>query len=149
MIESLAEMATRDEGVVNALTRLKNGKIEDAVAEFAENFCFNDRGLGLEFTDRVQLREFFQKERELYPGSSFRTKKTFVAEDHVIAEWLLEYTLKEPFYGNTLRDVPVSLHGVSVVRTSKGKITGWTDYYDGLIARRTALTSCFTDWVEL
>jgi ketosteroid isomerase-like protein len=148
MIEALTELASRDEDVLNALTRLKNGKVEDAVADLAENLRFNHLGVGLEFTDRERLREFFEKERELYPGFSFRTKKTLVAEDHVIAEWLLEYTIKGPFYGNTLRDVPVSLHGVSVIRTSKGKITEWSDYYDGLTSRRTALTSCFTDWIE-
>ena len=148
MIEALTEVAARDEDVLNALTRLKNGKVEDAVADFAENFRFNDLGVGLEFTDRERLREFFEKEHELYPGSSFLTKKTLIDGDHVIAEWLLEYTIKEPFYGNTLRDVPVSLHGVSVIRISKGKITEWSDYYDGLTSRRTALTSCFTDWIE-
>jgi hypothetical protein len=72
MIKTLTEMTTRDEVVQRALTRLKNGKIEDAVDEFAENFCFNDRGIALEFTDRERLREFFQKERELYPDSSFQ-----------------------------------------------------------------------------
>lgn len=140
-------MAAGDE-VLSALTRLKNGRIEDAVADFAENFSFNDRGLGLEFTDRERLREFFLKERELYPSSSFQITKILVAEDHVIAEWLLNYSIKEPFYGNTLRDVPVSLRGVSVVRTRHGKITEWSDYYDGLISRRTALASHFTDWIE-
>lgn len=148
MNEAVIEMSTRDEGVVSALTHLKNGKIEDAVAYFAENFFFNDRGLGLEFTDRERLREFFAKGRELYPASSFRTKKTLVAEDHVIVEWLLEYTIKEPFYGNTSRDVPVSLHGVSVIRTGKGKIIEWSDYYDGLVSQRTALKAHFTDWIE-
>jgi ketosteroid isomerase-like protein len=146
MNEALIEVAARD--VLSVLTHLGNGNIEDAVADFAETFCFNDRGLGLEFTEREQLREFFQKERELYPGSSFQTKKIHVTEDHVIAEWLLEYTVREPFYGNVLRDVPVSLEGVSVVQARKGKITEWSDYYDGLTSRRTALASCFTEWIE-
>ena len=43
MKEGSIELAAGDE-VLIALTRLKNGKIEDAVADFAENFCFNDRG---------------------------------------------------------------------------------------------------------
>lgn len=148
MKEALIEMASCDEGALSTLTRLTNGKIEQAVADFAKNFRFNDMGLGLEFTDRDRLRNFFQKERELYPDFSFQTKNIFVAEDHVIAEWLLVYTIKELFYGNVLRDVPVSLQGVSVIRTSKGKITEWSDYYDGRTARRTALTSCFTEWIE-
>jgi steroid delta-isomerase-like uncharacterized protein len=145
---SVLEMAACDQSVLNALTHLKSGNCEDAIAEFAEEFCFNDRALGLEFTDKQRLREFFQKERELYPDSSFQVKKCLGSEDHLIAEWLLEYTLKEPFFGNLMRDVPVSVQGVSVVRTSKGKITEWSDYYDGLISRRTALTSYFTDWIE-
>jgi len=147
MKESLIELLAGDE-VLSALTRLKNGKIEDVAADFAENFCFNDRGLGLEFTDKERLLEFFRKERQLYPSSSFQINKILIAEDHVIAEWLLKYSIKEPFYGNTVRDVPVLLRGVSVVRTKRGKITEWSDYYDGLISRRTALTSYFTDWIE-
>ena len=148
MNEGLIEVAPRDEGVLSALTRLKNGKSEDAVADFAERFCFNDKGLGLEFTDRERLREFFQKERELYPDSSFQTEKVLVGDDHVVAEWLLKYTIKEPFYGNVLRDVPVCLQGVSVIRTRNGKIVEWSDYYDGLTSRRTGLASHFTDWIE-
>jgi hypothetical protein len=147
MKESLIELLAGDE-VLSALTRLKNGKIEDVAADFAENFCFNDRGLGLEFTDKERLLEFFRKERQLYPSSSFQINKILIAEDHVIAEWLLKYSIKEPFYGNTLRDVSVLLRGVSVVRTKRGKITEWSDYYDGLISRRTALASYFTDWIE-
>ena len=131
MIEALSEMAARNGDVLRALTRLKNGEIEDVIADFAEEFCFNDRGLGLVFNDRERLREFLQKERALYPDSSFQVKNILVAEDHVIAEWLLEYTIKEPFYGNTLRDVPVSLQGISIIRISKSNITEWFDYYDG------------------
>lgn len=69
-----------------ALSHLRNGNIEDALAEFAEEFCFTDRALGLEFTDRERLRKFLLKERELYSGSSFHVKKSVVTEDHVIAE---------------------------------------------------------------
>ena len=38
--------------------------------------------------------------------------------------------------------------GASVVRTENGRITSWSDYYDGLISRRTALASYFIEWVE-
>jgi ketosteroid isomerase-like protein len=145
---ALIGVSTEDGTTLSVLTHLRNGNAEDAVADFAENFCFSDRGLGLEFTDRERLLEFFEKERQLYPGSSFRIKRTFVAGDHVIAEWLLEYTIKEPIYCNAFNDVPVSLHGVSVIRMRRGKIIEWSDYYDGLTARRAALTSCFTEWIE-
>jgi ketosteroid isomerase-like protein len=35
-----------------------------------------------------------------------------------------------------------------VVRMRDGKVTEWSDYYDGLASRRTALASYFTDWIE-
>jgi ketosteroid isomerase-like protein len=72
----------------------------------------------------------------------------FVSGDHAIIEWTLQTTVTEPFYGGLARKVPVSLHGASIVRTENGKITSWSDYYDGLVSRRTALTSYFTEWVE-
>ncbi len=50
-------------------SHLKNGKIEAAVACFADEFRFNDRGIGLEFKDKERLAEFFQKTREFYPDS--------------------------------------------------------------------------------
>jgi ketosteroid isomerase-like protein len=133
MNEAVIVAARYEENVLSALRHLRNENIEDALAEFAEEFCFTDRALGLEFTDRERLRKFLLKERELYSGSSFHVKKSVVNEDHVIAEWLLQYTVKEPFDGNFSREVPVSVEGVSVVRTREGKVVEWSDYYDGLI----------------
>jgi hypothetical protein len=49
--------------VLTAPTYLKNGKIGDAIACFAEEFRFKDHGLGLEFKDKERLTEFFQKTR--------------------------------------------------------------------------------------
>jgi len=138
MNDVLIEMQSGGQGVLSALRHLKNGKIVDALAKFAENFCFTDRALGLEFTDKEQLRQFLQKERELYPKSSLQVKKSLVARDLVIAEWLLESTVREPFCGEISRDMLVSVQGVSIVRTQKGKITEWSDYYDGLISCRTS-----------
>src|SRR5258708_4672426 len=54
----------------------------------------------------------------------------------------------EPFYGGLSRKVPVSLHGASIVRIDHGKIIDWSDYYDGLTSRRTALASYFTESVD-
>jgi steroid delta-isomerase-like uncharacterized protein len=135
--------------VLTALTYLKNGKIGDAIACFAEEFGFKDHGLGLEFKDKERLTEFFQKTRELYPDSLLLTDTIFVSGDDVITEWTLQATLTEPFYGDLSRKVRVSVQGASIVRTDNGKITDWADYYDGLVSRRTALASYFTDWVEL
>ena len=86
------------EGVVlTALTRLENGKIEAAVACFADEFTFNDHGIGLEFKDKERLAEFFHKTRELYPDSFLQTDVIFVSGDRVIAEWTLQFTLTETF----------------------------------------------------
>jgi len=138
------------EGVVlTALTHLENGKIEAAVACFADEFTFNDHGLGLEFKDKKRLAEFFHKTRELYPDSFLQTDAIFVSGDRVITEWTLQFTLTEPFYGPHSRKLRASLRGASIVRTANGKITNWADYYDGLTSRRTALASYFTEWVEL
>ena len=135
--------------VLTALTYLKNGKIGDAIACFAEEFTFKDHGMGLEFKDKERLSEFFQKTQELYPDSLLLTDTIFVSGDDVITEWTLQATLTEPFYGGLSRKVPVTVHGASIVRTDNGKIADWADYYDGLVSRRTALASYFTDWVEL
>jgi hypothetical protein len=63
----------------------------------------------------------------------------------VIIEWTLQATSTEPFYGGLSRKVRVSVQGVSVLGTHDD----WSDYYDGLACRRTALASHFTEWVEL
>jgi SnoaL-like polyketide cyclase len=148
----MSEIAIGEEalepGVLTVLTHLKNGKIGDAIACFAEEFRFKDHGMGLEFKDKERLTEFFQKTRELYPDSSLLTDTIFVSGDHVIIEWTLQATLTEPFYGGLSQKVRVSVQGASIVRTGNGKIIDWADYYDGLASRRAALASYFTEWVE-
>lgn len=142
--------AVASEGVVlTVLLYLKEGKIEKALASFAEEFRFKDHGIGLEFTDTKRLAEFFEKTRELYPDAALQTDAIFATDDHLITEWTLQATLTEPFWGGLKRNVKVSLHGASIVRIDNGKITDWADYYDGLTSRRTALASHFTEWVEL
>jgi steroid delta-isomerase-like uncharacterized protein len=142
-------VAALEEAALTVLTHLNNGEIDDAIARFAEEFTFKDHGIGLEFKDKERLAEFFQKAQELYPDSLRQTHTTFASGDHVITEWTLKATLTEPFYGGLSRQVPVSVHGASIVRTNNGKITDWADYYDGLTSRRTALASYFTEWVGL
>jgi len=149
MSEIAIENGESESVVLAALTYLKNGKIGDAIACFAEEFTFKDHGMGLEFKDKERLSEFFQKTQELYPDSLLLTDTIFVSGDDVITEWTLQATLTEPFYGGLSRKVPVTVHGASIVRTDNGKIADWADYYDGLVSRRTALASYFTDWVEL
>ena len=138
------------EGVVlRVLANLKDGRIEDALVGFAEEFRFKDHGIGLEFKDKQRLAEFFYKTRELYPDSVLHTDTIFHADNCVITEWTLRFTLTEPFYGGLKRTVQVFVHGASIVRIENGKITDWADYYDGLTSRRTALASFFTEWIEL
>jgi hypothetical protein len=103
----------------------------------------------LEFTNRERLAEFFQKTRELYPDSSLRTDSVLVSGDYVITQWVRDTVLTEPFFGGVSRKVPISLHGASIVRIEDGKIEEWSDYYDGLKSRRTALAAHFVEWVEL
>ena len=141
-------MVAAEEVVLSVMTHLKNGNIEDALAGFAEEFQFKDHGIGLEFTEKERLAEFLHKTRELYPDSFLQTDTIFVSGDDVITEWTLQATWPEPFYGQLSREVRVSLRGASIVRTDKGMITDWSDYYDGLMSRRTALASYFTEWVE-
>jgi len=135
--------------VVSAvLRRLNQEQIEDAVACFTTDFQYKDHGIGLEFRDKERLTEFFRKTRELYPDYLLHADQTFVSGEHVITQWTLQVTIIEPFYPGLTRRIPISIAGVSIVRTDNGTIADWADYYDGLTSRRTALAAAFTEWVE-
>jgi steroid delta-isomerase-like uncharacterized protein len=138
------------EGVVlTVLSQLNNGKIEEALAGFAEEFQFKDHGIGLEFKDKNRLAEFLHETRELYPDSFLQTNTIFVSGNRVVTEWTLRFTLTEPFYGGLKRNLKVSIQGVSIVQIENGNIVEWADYYDGLTSRRTALGAHFEERVEL
>ena len=115
----------------------------------ADEFTFNDHGIGLEFKDKERLAEFFRIDPRSLPRLFPAGDAIFVSGDRVITEWTLQFTLTEPFCGSHSRKLRVSLRGASIVRTANGKITNWAEYYDGLTSRRTALASYFTEWVEL
>jgi steroid delta-isomerase-like uncharacterized protein len=149
MSEIAIEMAASEQVVLPVLTRLNHGNINDAITCFADEFTFKDRGIGLEFKNKGRLAEFFQKTREYFPDSSLQADSILVSFDRVVSEWTLHTNVTEPFYGALSRRVQILLHGVSVVRTKDGEITEWSDYYDGLTSRRTALAAHFTDWGEL
>jgi SnoaL-like polyketide cyclase len=134
--------------VSTVLAHLNHGQIEDAVAAFASDFRFKDNGIGLDFAEKEQLTEFFRKARELYPDYFVRTDGKLVSGDDVIIQWTLQFTITEPFYGGLTRSLPMSISGVSIVRTTAGKIADWEDYYDGLTSRRTALGAHFMEWIE-
>jgi len=144
------EVATpaSDRLVLAVISHLNEDSIEDAVAPFADQFSFKDHGIGLEFNTKDRLAEYFQKARDLYPDMLMQIDRLFASGDHALTEWTLQATLLEPFFGNSKRRVSISLHGASVVRIENGRIMSWSDYYDGLVSRRTALASYFTEWVE-
>ena len=68
-IETPAGVAAAEEVVLTAMTNLNNGGIRETIASFAEEFSFKDHGLGLDFTDKARLAEFFEKTREFYRAS--------------------------------------------------------------------------------
>lgn len=67
MVEMLIGMPTLEGLLFTILERLTQGNIDDAIAAFAEEFSFKDHGIGLEFTDKERLAEFFQRARDLLP----------------------------------------------------------------------------------
>ena len=146
--EIFAVITPSEEVVMTAVTNLNSGRINEAIANFAEEFRFKDHGIDLDFNDKERLAEFFQKTREFYPDSFMQTDTIFVSGDRVVVEWTFRATLIEPYLGGLSRTVPISLQGVSIVRTDNGKITEWVDYYDGLTSRRTRLASYFSEWIE-
>jgi steroid delta-isomerase-like uncharacterized protein len=150
MVETFVGIEVLEGVVLTVLGHLRNGKIEDAVARFAEEFSFKDHGVDLEFKNKERLAEFFRKVRELYPDSLLQIDAIFVSGDRVITEWTLQANVTEPcYYAGVSPTFPVSVHGVSIVLIDNGKVADWSDYYDKPTARRAALASCFTEWVEL
>jgi len=146
MVEMLVEMEALEGVVLTVLERLRNGKIEDAIACFAEEFSFKDHGVDLEFRNKERLAEFFRKARELYPDSLLQTDAIFVSGDRVITEWTLQANVTEPgYYTGVSLMFPVSVHGVSIVHIDNEKVVDWSDYYDKLTSRRAALASYFTE----
>lgn len=123
-------MAAAEGVALTVLKHLRNGEIHGAIACFAEEFTFKDQGIGLEFKDKKYLSEFFWKTRELSPDYSWETDAIFVSGNCVTIEWTLQTPLTEPFYGGLSRTLPISLHGVSIVRTENEKLAYWADYYD-------------------
>ena len=148
MNEVTVQTATPDKVMDAVISQLNEGHVEDATASFADEFRFKDHGIGLEFTDKGRLTEFFQKARELYPDYVQRLGRTLVSGEYVITQWTLQVTTRERFYGGLTTSIPIALAGVSIVRIREDKIADWADYYDGLTSRRTALGAHFTEQIE-
>ncbi|HEX3628012.1 MAG TPA: nuclear transport factor 2 family protein [Verrucomicrobiae bacterium] len=130
------------------VTALNEGKVCEAVDQFADQFKFTDHALGLEFVEKQRLNEFFRKSHELFPGAEVVVEEIFECEDTFIFTWKLKAQQREPFFGGLSRLVPISLPGASVLRVYDEKIIQWSDYYDQLESRRTGLAAFFHEWIE-
>ena len=144
-----AEATTSDRILQIALAAWRLGNFVEVVDQFDDQFTFTDHALGLEFKDKGRLTEFLAKIRERFPDSERRDNTLFSSGNRVITEWTLTATKTEPFLGGTLRKVPVSVQGISVVQVTNGKISEWSDYYDQLTSRRYGVAALFTEWIEL
>jgi hypothetical protein len=127
------------------LVSLSEGKIEEVVGAFDEDFTYTDHPLGLEFKDKGQLMTFLQKSREVFPDTIIEVVSAFESVERAVAEWRL--TAKPGVrYGSRHPQLPVSVHGVSIVQVKGERIIGWSDYYDPLESSRRGLAAQFTDW---
>ena len=95
------------------------------------------------------MTEFLAKTRELFPDSERKANTIFSSGDRVISAWTLTAAHAEPFWNGRLRKVPICVQGISVVQIKNGKISEWSDYYDGLKSRRDGVAAVFTEWIEL
>ena len=84
MSEVAIQVSMPEKVVPVVIMQLNEGQVGDAIASFAEEFKFMDNGIGLEFTDKSRLTEFFQKARELYPDYKQRLDRTLVSGEYVI-----------------------------------------------------------------
>ena len=131
------------------LAAWRRGNVFESADQFGDQFTFTDHALQLEFKDKDRLIEFLTKSYEFFPDTARTDHTIFSSEDGIISEWTLIATQTEPFFGGQMREVPIRVRGISVVRIKNGKIMQWSDYYDQPTSRRNALAGCFTEWIEL
>jgi steroid delta-isomerase-like uncharacterized protein len=132
----------------SVLEALNQGRILQAVDQFDDDLAFNDHALGLDFTDKGRLTEFFEKSREYLPDAAVEVISIFECGDRVVAEWKLNATETVPF-GPTQHRNPISVRGTSIVQIRNGRVTRWSDYYDSLASRLFKVAAFFKEWVEL
>jgi steroid delta-isomerase-like uncharacterized protein len=131
----------------SVLEALNRGRISQAVDQF-DDLTFNDHALGLDFTDKGRLTEFFEKCREYFPDAAVEVISIFECGDRVVAEWKLNATETVPFGSTQFRN-PISVRGTSIVQIQNGKVTRWSDYYDSIASRRFKVAAFFEEWVKL
>jgi hypothetical protein len=133
--------------VTSVLAALSKREISVAIDQFDEHFTFNDRALGLEFSDKGHLREYFVKVRELFPDTAIEVVSTFESGYSAFAEWKVTAT-RPTSYGSVQLRLPISLPGASIARIERGRIRYWSDYYDEKTSMRLTLASFFVEWIE-
>ena len=131
----------------SVLEELNRGKISQAVNQFDDDLTFNDHAVGLDFTDKGRLTEFFEKCREYFPDAAVEMISIFECGDGVVADWKLNATETLAFGPMHLRR-PISVRGTSIVEIQNGKITRWSDCYDSVASRRFKVAAFFEKWVE-
>lgn len=129
------------------LAALSEGRFSEAVNRFDDHFTFIDHALGLEFTDKERLIEFFRKSRELFPDTALEIESTFAYGDHAVGEWKLTATQTEFVRNQNFRS-PIVVLGSTLVSVDDGWVTRWSEYYDGLTSRRYLLAGMFKEWIE-
>jgi steroid delta-isomerase-like uncharacterized protein len=132
----------------SVLEALNQGRISQTVDQFDDDLTFNDHALGLDFTDKGRLTEFFEKCREYFPDAAVEVISIFECADRIVAGWKLNATETVPFGPTQLRN-PISVRGTSIVQIQNGKVTRWSDYYDSIASRRFKVAAFFEEWVEL
>jgi steroid delta-isomerase-like uncharacterized protein len=132
----------------SVLEALNQGRISQTVDQFDDDLTFNDHALGIDFTDKGRLTEFFEKCREFFPDAAVEVISIFECGDRVVAEWKLNATETVPF-GSTQFRKPISVGGTSIVQITNGRVTRWSDYYDSVASRRFKVAAYFEEWVEL
>jgi steroid delta-isomerase-like uncharacterized protein len=132
----------------SVLEALNQGRILQATDQFDDDLTVKDHALGLDFTDKGRLTEFFEKCREYVPDSAVEVFSIFECGDRVVAEWKLNATETVPFGPAPLRK-PISVRGTSIVQIQNGRVTRWSDYYDSVASRRFKVAAFFEEWVEL
>jgi hypothetical protein len=129
------------------LAAISKGRFSEAVNRFDDHFTFIDHAAGLEFADKERLIEFFRKSRELFPDTALEIESTFAYGDHAVAEWKLTATQTEFVWTQNFRS-PIVVPGSTLVSVDNGRVTRWSEYYDGLTSRRYLLARMFNEWVE-
>jgi hypothetical protein len=106
----LSRVGAPQRSLQSVLEALNQGRISEAVDQFDDDLTFNDHALGLDFTDKGRLAEFFEKCREFFPDTAVEVNSIFECGDRVVAEWKLNATEAVPFVPTQFRK-PISARG--------------------------------------